>query len=251
MISHCQGWICTNCCDHSIRIWWRDYNYQQRDKHRLASATQRIKKTLKDPGWDSKTSVAGVWLGFSSDYNWSNSAIKSQSLPLGERQSTQRSLISRTASLQMSVSSEGACVTHVPGYIPDSLHSHLLPLSLTNSHSAQNSFLFCELKGEVETGWERWSKEELQRRTEGGRLMEPVSGAPPSLWRWLLGQRGDQDNGPRTRCCSALHLQLNDHSAVNHWWNRTMWWRTLPNHEGTLLHFNVEMVARMLIPREL
>lgn len=65
----------------------------------------------------------------------------------------------------------------------------------------------------METGWERWSKEELQRRTEGGRLTEPVSGGA-SLWRWLLGQRGDQDNGPRTRCCSALHLQLNDHSAV-------------------------------------
>lgn len=182
-IGHCRDWICINCCDRSIRIWWRRCNYQQRDKHRLASATQRDKKKkpLKDPGWDSKASTAGVWLGFSSDYNWSNSAIKSESLPPGERLRTQRSLLSRTASLQMSVSSEGACAPHVPGYIPDSLHLHLLPLSLTNSHSAQNSFLFCELKGEVETGWERWSKEELQRRTEGGRLMEPVSGGPLSL----------------------------------------------------------------------
>lgn len=101
-----------------------------------------LKNTLKDPGWHSKTSIAGVWLGFSSDYNWSNSAIKSQSLPPEERLRTQRSLISRTLSLQISVSSEGTYALHVPRYIPDSLHSHLLPLSLTNSHSAQNLFLF-------------------------------------------------------------------------------------------------------------
>lgn len=41
---NCRDWICINCCDRSIRIWWRRCNYQQRDKHRLASATQRAKK---------------------------------------------------------------------------------------------------------------------------------------------------------------------------------------------------------------
>lgn len=179
MMGHCRGWICNNYCDRSIENWWRHYYYRQRDKHRLASATQRIKKRLLKIQAETQRRVLPV-----SDSGFlpilTEAALPSNLNHCLRENGRDHSFL--IWCLCKWVCLQRAHVLYTCREIFPILYIHICCLSAWQIHTLLgiHSF-FCALKGEVETGWERWSKEELQRRTEGGRLMEPVSGGSLSL----------------------------------------------------------------------
>lgn len=93
----------------------------------------------------------------------SYSTIKTSSLPSGDRQLMQRSLISLKQSLHVCVCFYRVCVCLK--YVPDFSNTHLLHLCwLTNYHSAQSSFIFVNQT----EGWRRDKSDDQKRSFKGG-----------------------------------------------------------------------------------
>lgn len=99
----------------------------------------------------------------------SYSTIKTSSLPSGDRQLMQRSLISLKQSLHVCVCFYRVCVcvclSQNLKYVPDFSNTHLLHLCwLTNYHSAQSSFIFVNQT----EGWRRDKSDDQKRSFKGG-----------------------------------------------------------------------------------